>query len=169
MGGALTTRMKFNFDAKIGTEHSPEPTDPREEEMQTSAVYLDPPMPIMGIEIDFEELRTRSKKMQSLFQEFTDAVAKETIMTTEAAKSVPVSDATQRVLVTAEVKQIMAQHRTRKQVRIAREENINEIQKALALRMHTHELMNENISGVLVNKLEPVYIREARTRITYPD
>jgi hypothetical protein len=63
----------------------------------------------------------------------------------------------------------MKQIRTRKQIRLNREGWINEIQQALTIRMRLHEIMNANSSGVLVNKVEPVFIKEARGEVVYMD
>lgn len=131
--------------------------------------YLDPPMPHIGEQVNINLLINRNKKMREICYNILDAVAHDSRQSMIEAKTIPVSDSTQRVLVTEEVTERMRRRTTKKDLRLGREANINEIQKALALRRNAHVVMNDNYSKVLVNKLEPIFIHEARATVSHPE
>jgi hypothetical protein len=128
-----------------------------------------PPVPTIGTQMDIKVLVSRNAKMHKRFEEAASIVSRAVKNATTEARTVPVADATARVLVREEITERMKQIRTRKQIRLNREGWINEIQQALTIRMRLHEIMNANSSGVLVNKVEPVFIKEARGEVVYMD
>jgi hypothetical protein len=128
-----------------------------------------PAMPKIGSNMDIQILIERNEKMHKRFREASTVVSRAVKKATSEAQTVPVADATSRVLVSEEISERMKKVKTRKQIRMMTEANINEIQQALTVRMRTHEIMNNNSSGVLINKIEPVFIKEARGDVIYLD
>ena len=140
-----------------------------EEEAAVKNPYIFPPMPSMGSTIDIRILDQRNAKMEKNFKEIVRNVMMDTKNMIEDVKVVPVSDATSKQLVSVAISERMKEIRTRKQIRLAREANINKIQQALTVRMRTHEIMNANSAKVLVNKIEPIFIKEARGEVIQLD
>lgn len=173
--GALLSRFSSSKDAKVAAQDEESVASISSQDSLASGVdpkasgYVDPPMPLIGEMMDINVLVKRNRRVQQTFLGFLDAVEKDTKEACLGAKNVPVADVTEKNLVTEGVRESMAKTRSRKQIRMARDANINEIQKGLALRMRTIELMNENIAGVIVGKIEPVFIREARTVVIHPN
>ena len=159
---SLTPSQKSMLDEINGIQ------DP-DEQPATPNAYIFPPMPFMGSTIDIRILDQRNIKCEKNFKDIVRNVMMDTKNMIEEVKAVPVSDATSKQLVSMAISERMNQIRTRKQIRLAREANINKIQQVLTARMRTHEIMNMNSSKVLVNKIEPIFIKEARGQVIHLD
>ena len=151
----------------LGSLDSQESFDPNDPIRMKNKRFRDPPLPLIGTEVDIKKLVKRNHRMAAVFNEILRNVNIDSKDAATEARETPVADSTERVLVTQAVSERMHRTRTRKQNRLAREANINEIQRILAVRVRTHELMNENCSNVLVNKIEPIYIMESRSKVIY--
>lgn len=157
--GELTLITKDGQERKQGEEG-----DHVEE---TNKDFFDPPMPSLGTAGDFEQMEKRNAKAELGLNTLLSLVKREAQESVQISKNIPVSKEIDRVVVTDEVAEYLDRVTTKKQIDANMKKNNQEIQKALNFRKSAIVLMNSNYSKVLVRKIEPIYINEARSIISY--
>ena len=85
----------------------------------------------------------------------------------EVSRNIPVAEGLDRVTVSDEVGEHIDRVKAKRDIDQAVQKNMIEIQKALNFRKTSIVLMNSNYSKVLVRKIEPIKIQEARTIMDY--
>jgi hypothetical protein len=138
-----------------------------EVQKETKKGFFDPPMPNLGIAGDVDRMQKRNSKAEIGLNTLLSLVKREVQESLVVSKAIPVSKESDRVVVNDEISEYLELITTKKQVNESIKRNNMEIQKALNFRKSALILMNSNYSKVLVRKIEPIYINEARTLIKH--
>jgi hypothetical protein len=128
--------------------------------------YIDPPMPDVGMKVDFDKLLSRKLNVKKATRMMFQVINDEGVKAIEEAKSIPVSDLIERVKVTEEVLSAIAQRQSKLQDRQFVKDNLLTAQKYLSLRRSTLNMMNHNYNDHICMKLDAtVHTKEARTKM----
>jgi hypothetical protein len=125
--------------------------------------FFDPPMPNIGLAGNVEKMKERTQKAENGLNTLLAMVKRETDVSQLLITKLPVSHTLDRVGVTEEVDAYIRTVQSRADIFALNRRNTVEIQKALAFRKSALVMMNSNYSKVLVRKIEPIYVAEART------
>jgi hypothetical protein len=88
---------------------------------------------------------------------------------TKIATSIPTSNDMERVVVTKDVTDMMREKTTKKQNREFVADNLLIVEKSLAFRKAAIMMMNINYSKVMIRKIDPINLQEARTIVLQQD
>lgn len=90
-------------------------------------------------------------------------IVKDANNSTTIASAIPTSNDMERVVVTKDVTDMMREKTTKKQNREFVSDNLLIIEKSLAFRKAAIMMMNINYSKVMIRKIDPINLLEART------
>jgi hypothetical protein len=129
---------------------------------------IDPPMPPMGANFDFEIMKTRNRRAEAGMQALMELVEKDSNIAVVDAENIPVEKHNyHRIQVTEEMSKSMSKVKNEKQINSRVLSNMREIQKALNYRKSALIMMNANYSKKLVCKIEPIVVNETRSAIEF--
>lgn len=126
-----------------------------------------PLMPRIGKPVNIDRLINRTKAAASGVRYLMEMMDSDVAVSIQRAKAIPVSSELDRVQVTPQISAVAAQVRSTAQVKEKVNVNMNEIQRNLNYRKSALIMMNVNYSHQRVRKIDPIYVQEARTIITY--
>lgn len=128
---------------------------------------IEPPMPNIGRPINMTRLFNRTKNATAGTDFIMEQVRDDIDDSIRRARNIPVSAELDRVQVTKEISQRMAEIRTNKGITEHVQQNIRDIQSALNYRKSGLIMMNFNYAQKIVRLVEPIYVDEARSIITF--
>ena len=131
------------------------------------AEYIDPPMPDVGMKVDFDKLLHRKLNVKQSMRAMFNVVHKDCTMSVDAAKVIPVSDLVERIKVTEPIVDLIKTRLSKKEDRQFVKDNLLESQRYISLRKSTLNMMNHNYNDIIVKKLDPVKVQEARTQMNF--
>lgn len=126
-----------------------------------------PMAPRLGKPVNIDRLVNRTKAAASGIRYLMDMMENDVAQSIQRAKSIPVSKELDRVQVTPEISASAAKVRSTAQVKESVKTNMNEIQRNLNYRKSALIMMNVNYSNQRVCKIDPIYVQEARSIVTY--
>lgn len=126
-----------------------------------------PLMPRIGKPVNIDRLINRTKAAASGVRYLMEMMDNDVAVSIQRAKAIPVSSELDRVQVTPQISAVAAQVRSTAQVKEKVNLNMNEIQRNLNYRKSALIMMNVNYSNQRVRKIDPIYVQEARTIVTY--
>ena len=129
--------------------------------------YVDPPMPDIGMKVDFDKLLTRKYNVKQAMRTMFETVHNDTKRSISNAQVIPVTDMIERVKVTEPIVDLINTRKTKKEDRQFVKDNLLETQKYISLRKSTLNMMNHNYNDVIVKKLDTVLVAEARTKVIF--
>ena len=127
---------------------------------------IEPDMPFMGPPIKYFMILDRTNKAKPVTKRILDAAHRAVADSVIEAKAIPVSDQTERIKVTSDITDRIAQKRTKKSIKLTVENNYSSIKKILNWRSIIQDMMNFNSSGVFVKKPDSIDISESRAVVT---
>lgn len=127
------------------------------------AVYIDPPMPDVGMKVDYDKLLQRKLNVKKATKMMFQVINNDTQEAVEYAKKIPTSENLERVKVTDDVVALINERQTAKDDRQFVKDNLLLSQKYLSLRKSALNMMNHNYMDVIVRKLDTVLVQETRT------
>lgn len=133
------------------------------EEGENKNTYVEPLLPFMGEYVDIKALVTRHEESEAICERLMNDIKISCDTSVARAIVIPVDDKAERINVTREITESMAQNRTSKLVAAQRQKNMVDIQKAMIYRQSVLMAMNNNYSGVRIAKIQPIDMNEARS------
>jgi len=132
--------------------------------------YVDPPMPDVGMKVDYEKLLHRKLNVKKATKMLFVVVNNDTKEAADTAALIPTSENLERVKVTDPVVALINIRKTSADDRKYVQENLLLSQKYLSLRKSALNMMNHNYNDSIVRKLDTVLVNETRTKmILHPD
>lgn len=128
--------------------------------------YIDPPMPDVGLKVDFDKLLTRKLNVKKATRMMYNVINKDTSAAVADAKAIPVTDMIERVKVTDPIIDLIGLRTSKLHDRQYVKDNLLLSQKYLSLRRSTLNMMNHNYMDLIVMKLDTVQVKEARTKVS---
>lgn len=126
-----------------------------------------PVMPTIGKPVNIDRLVNRTKAAAAGIRYLMEMVENDVIQSIQRAKAIPVSKELDRVQVTPQISAVAAKVRSTAQVKKVVDSNMIEIQRNLNYRKSALIMMNVNYANQRVRKIDPIYVQEARTIVTY--
>lgn len=126
-----------------------------------------PLMPRLGKPVNIDRLVNRTKAAASGIRYLMEMMENDTAQSVKRARAIPVSKELDRVQVTPSISAEAAKVRSTAQIKESVKGNMNEIQRNLNYRKSALIMMNVNYSNQRVRKIDPIYVQEARSIITY--
>jgi len=133
----------------------------------TIVEYIDPPMPDIGMKVDFDKLLNRKYNVKTAMKMMFQVVNKDTLDSSEKAVAIPVSNMIERIKVTEPIVDLINMRKTKKEDRQYVKDNLLESQVYLSLRRSTLNMMNHNYNDKIVQKLDSIHTKEARTKMKF--
>ena len=127
--------------------------------------YIDPPMPDIGMKVDFDKLLSRKVNVKIAMKMMFSVIHKDTQVSIKEAESIPVSKMIERIKLTDPIVELINARSSKKQDRQYVKDNLLESQKYLSLRKSTLNMMNHNYNDIIVRKPDAIYVNEARTKM----
>lgn len=126
-----------------------------------------PAMPTIGKPVNIDRLVNRTKAAAAGIRYLMEMVESDVTQSVQRAKAIPVSKELDRVQVTPQISAVAAKVRSTAQVKKVVDSNMIEIQRNLNYRKSALIMMNVNYANQRVRKIDPIYVQEARTIVTY--
>lgn len=161
--------------ARDNTEQEEEKDDGNEDDganendhdLDQAIEEIEPPMPNIGRPVNMTRLFNRTKNATAGMEYIMEQVKDDIDDSIRKARNIPVSSEFDRVQVTKEISQRMAEIRTNKGISEHVNQNMREIQAALNYRKSGLIMMNFNYAQKIVRVVEPIYVNEARSITTF--
>lgn len=133
--------------------------------MGSKVEYIDPPMPDVGMRVDYEKLLARKLNVKKANKMLFAVVNGDSKEASDRAAEIPVVENLERVKVTEPVMELINVRKTTIEDRKFTQENLLLSQKYLSLRKSALNMMNHNYNDKIVRKLDTVLVAETRTKL----
>jgi len=127
--------------------------------------YVDPPMPDIGMKVDYEKLLHRKLNVKKATKMLFVVVNTDTKESGDRAAEIPTAENLERVKVTDPIMDLINTRKSTTDDRKNTQENLLLSQKYLSLRKSALNMMNHNYDSTIVRKLDTVQVAEARTKL----